>query len=235
MNLLDLLAILVFALSILFCMHRGFLVSAAKGISFFISWLLAYLFYPLFSALLRTPGIISAFSSYLEGANKLGTSMMEIASTPVAGISSQTINSFLDKSSILFPYNNLIKSNIASQAFANQGLTTMGQYCDRTMALVSINILAFVILFVIIRLICGFVVDIYDHSHSLPVLKQQDTLLAGVIGLLQGFLLCYCVFALTPIILSILDNAVMTDYVTQSTLGNFFYRFNFILSLIRGT
>ena len=140
----------------------------------------------------------------------------------------------MNNSSLVSPFGNLVKSNIASQAFASQGLTTVGDYFNYTVAYATLNIITFLILFFVFRIICGVIINATDATHKFPVLRHNDVLAGSLTGLLRGVFACYIVMALAPVALSILNVPVVTDYVLSAPLAGFFYKSNFILLLMRG-
>ena len=224
MNLLDLALIIVIVVSVLLGAYRGFVVSALKTASFFVSWILAYLLHPLLSWAMSGQGMMQTLINYTEGAAKLPyDTPLAMITTPITQVDAATLNDLVNNSSLVSPFGNLVKSNIASQAFASQGLTTVG-----------LNIITFLILFFVFRIICGVIINATDATHKFPVLRHNDVLAGSLTGLLRGVFACYIVMALAPVALSILNVPVVTDYVLSAPLAGFFYKSNFILLLMRG-
>lgn len=236
MNLLDLAIIAVIAISVLLGAYRGFVVTALKTVSFFVSWILAYVLHPLLSWAMSGQGMIQSLINYTEGAAKLPLDTpLEMVTTPITQVDPATLNDLVNNSSLVSPFGNLVKSNIASQALASHGLTTVGDYFNYTVAYATLNIIAFLILFFVFRIICGVIINATDATHKFPVLRHNDVLAASLTGLLRGVFACYIIMAVAPIALSILNVSVVTDYVLSSSLAGFFYKSNFILLLIGGT
>lgn len=236
MNLLDLALILVIVVSVMLGAYRGFVVSALKTASFFVSWILAYLLHPLLSWMLGGQGMMQTLINYTEGAAKLKfDTPLQMVTTPITQLDASTLNGLVNDSSLVSPFGNLVKSNMASQAFASQGLTTVGEYFNYTVANATLNILTFLLLFLVFRFICGVVINATDATHKFPVLRHNDVLAGALTGLLRGVFACYVIMALAPIVLSVLNVAMVTDYVVSAPLGGFFYKSNFILLLMRGT
>ena len=67
MNLLDLALIIVIVVSVLLGAYRGFVVSALKTASFFVSWILAYLLHPLLSWAMSGQGMMQTLINYTDG------------------------------------------------------------------------------------------------------------------------------------------------------------------------
>ena len=235
MNLLDLALIVVNAVSVLLGAYRGFVVSALKTASFFVSWILAYLLHPLLSWAMSGQGMMQTLINYTEGAAKLPyDTPLAMITTPITQVDAATLNNLVNNSSLVSPFGKLVKSNIASQAFASQGLTTVGDYFNYTVAYATLNIITFLILFLVFRIICGVIINATDATHKFPVLRHNDVLAGSLTGLLRGVFVCYIVMTLAPVALSILNVPVVTDYVLSAPLAGFFYKSNFILLLMRG-
>ena len=94
-----------------------------------------------------------------------------------------------------------------------------------------------------LRLIASFLIELYDHSFRLPVLKKNDSLFGGLFGLLQGVMIAYVVFSVMPVLSAVLDLSAITlpgssqnlmDSLNNSFLGGFFYRSNIIFNVLSG-
>ena len=233
MNLIDLAILLLFGFVIIFSMYRGFLNAALKAASTFVCWIVAAILHPLLAWILGGKGMISLLAGYTEGARKLLDN--GIATAPMAGMGDAALTELVDTSSLVTPYARLVNKNLLRQSFAKRGLTTVGEYFDTTVAECTLNILCFVLLFVTLRLICGLIINMIDHKRTFPVLVKYDTGYAAICGFIQGFLVCYVVFALTPMILSIFNVTAIVDYINSSFFGSFFYKTNVFLFLVGGT
>ncbi len=236
MNLLDLALIAVIIVSVILGAYRGFVVSALKTGSFFVSWIVAYLLHPLLSWVFSGQATINALINYTEGAAKLKIDTpLQMITTPVSQLDAATLNGLATDSSLVSPYSTLVKSNMASQALASKGLSTVGEYFNYTVAYATLNILTFLAIFFLVRLLCGVLVNVTDATQRFPVLRHNDVLAGALTGLLRGVFACYIIMAFAPIVLSVLNVPLVTNYVLSAPLAGFFYKSNFILLLMRGT
>ena len=97
-----------------------------------------------------------------------------------------------------------------------------------------INILAALLVFVLARLVIGFVVECVAHGRGgFPALTRLDGLVGAGVGLLHGVLLLFLLFLLVPIALTVLPR--LYEFLEESFFGEFFYRANVFLSMIPGT
>ena len=232
MNLIDLFVILVFVFCIVFAMYRGFLNSVMKAGASLVSMIAAFILHPVLSWILGGQGMIKPLINYTEGAKKLADASM--SSVPVSGMTHEALANLVDTSTLMTPFNRLVKGNLMGESFAGRGLTTVGQYFDHTVAEASLNILCFLILFLIIRITLGVLINIMDYQTPFPVLIRNDTLFAALSGFAQAFILCYVIFFITPVVLSVFNMTAIVDYFNGSFFGSFFYKTNLFFLLIGG-
>ncbi|MDL2220745.1 CvpA family protein, partial [Eubacteriales bacterium OttesenSCG-928-N14] len=177
-------------------------------------------------------GLLNSLTGYMEGMNKL--SQAAYITLPVEGLSATEISEIVSSSKLIMPFDKLTYNALINQSYASKGLTTVGEYFNAVSGAAALNIVAFILLFVLVRVILGVIINAADFKQSFPVLKHYDSLIGGIVGLLQGLLFCFVLFTLAPIVLSILNQQAITAYLDESLLGSFFYNSNFILVLIRG-
>lgn len=234
---LDILAVLIILVCIILGMYRGFVVSIFKLAAFFVSWVISFIFSPLIAGLFATENTLNLIISYTEGMLKLNVTSGNIitqAYTLVNTLDHEGIIRIVDSSDLVHPYTSLVKQNMLNQTLAGKGLVTVGEYFDHTVAYATLHIVCFLALFIIVRTIIGFIINIYDYKKPFPVLKHFDSAMGGLVGFFRGFFICYAVFAITPVVLTIISIDALTESVNSSSLASFFFNSNMILSVIRG-
>ena len=102
------------------------------------------------------------------------------------------------------------------------------------MVLVTINILVFLACYGVLRALTAFILGWRNYAKSLPRLKKVDIPAAIGTGLIRGVLCLFLLFMLCPIVLTVLPFDVVEELVDASVLASFFYRSNFLLSIIPG-
>lgn len=232
MNIVDIIIVAVIVLSIIFSAKKGFLISVLSLGSFVISWLLAYIFYPLVSKAFMSGKFFQTILNYTDGAQLV--SNFQTANTSIQNFSSGEIGQIVQTSNVPSPISNLVQSNIAGEVFAEQGLTTVGEYFGQTVGIVVMNILSFLLIYLVVQLIFLIVLNCVNFVRRLPVLKQADGFLGGCFGAARGILLVFVLFMLIPVVLVMLPYDAAYDLIDQSLFGNFFYQSNFLLTLISG-
>ena len=235
MGIVDILIVAFLAVYVVFGIYRGFLFSALSTISCFVAFIAAYLLHPLLSWALGGGRIMTMITNYTEGAAKLNLVAIDQVYLPVKNLDASAINDLVDKSTLVSPFDNLIKHNLLNQSLANKGLVTVGEYFNSTVANATLNILSMLLLFMVIRLVIGLFISATNTTRPFPVLKHYDGLLGGLIGLIRGAFVCYMIAALLPIVLTIIDSSTLTQAVMSLPLVRFFYTSNFVLLLTKGT
>ena len=228
MNLIDIAVIGVLALFILHGIYKGFLPTLLSIGAYILAWLAAIVLLPV-------------GSNSIRGSEKLFNTMLyyndvELARKSIDEISTDTLNAVFAKADLPYPMAKNIADNIARESFAENGITTLGDYFNQTIVIVFINILVFIAMFAIIRIILAFIINGVDYAWTLPKLRVADRAIAGGIGLIRGILAVFLLFMLLPIVLIVLQGkfAFLTDMVNDSMMAKFFYRTNFLLSMMPG-
>ena len=235
MNLIDIAVIGVLALFILHGIYKGFLPTLLSIGAYILAWLAAIVLLPVGSNSIRgSEKLFNTMLYYTEGSEYVND--VELARKSIDEISTDTLNAVFAKADLPYPMAKNIADNIARESFAENGITTLGDYFNQTIVIVFINILVFIAMFAIIRIILAFIINGVDYAWTLPKLRVADRAIAGGIGLIRGILAGFLLSMLLPIVLIVLQGkfAFLTDMVNDSMMAKFFYRTNFLLSMMPG-
>ena len=235
MNLIDIAVIGVLALFILHGIYKGFLPTLLSIGAYILAWLAAIVLLPVGSNSIRgSEKLFNTMLYYTEGSEYVHD--VELARKSIDEISTDTLNAVFAKADLPYPMAKNIADNIARESFAENGITTLGDYFNQTIVIVFINILVFIAMFAIIRIILAFIINGVDYAWTLPKLRVADRAIAGGIGLIRGILAVFLLFMLLPIGLIVIQGkfAFLTDMVNDSMMAKFFYRTNFLLSMMPG-
>ena len=235
MNLIDIAVIGVLALFILHGIYKGFLPTLLSIGAYILAWLAAIVLLPVGSNSIRgSEKLFNTMLYYTEGSEYVND--VELARKSIDEISTDTLNAVFAKADLPYPMAKNIADNIARESFAENGITTLGDYFNQTIVIVFINILVFIAMFAIIRIILAFIINGVDYAWTLPKLRVADRAIAGGRGLIRGILAVFLLFMLLPIVLIVLQGkfAFLTDMVNDSMMAKFFYRTNFLLSMMPG-
>jgi uncharacterized membrane protein required for colicin V production len=232
MNIVDLVILSIMSMSIVIGTYNGFLLSALHAASFFLSWVIAVIFYPILTKIILGlfPGFLNTITFYVDGSSQIPD-----VENRMAGIGSFTqdqVARLVDKINLPNPFGRVLASDVFQSA---DGLHTLGEYFDKTMAAVIINIISFILLFLLIKFAFTIAIGIGKAIRSLPVLKQFDSLAGAGFGLIRGFFMVYLFFALIPIIMALAPAGLIHKYLDGSVLSGFFYNTNIFTSFVRGS
>lgn len=233
MNLIDIAVLIILALYVAYGYYRGFLHSVISIGLYMVTWIFAMLFMPLLSGAIKgDETLYNMMLYYTEGSEYIND--VELAKTQVAGISTEQLNTIIEKAELPYPMGIHIKSNVATEAFADAGVSTLGDYFNQTMVSVVVNILTFIILFIAIRLLLAFVLNGVDYASSFPKLRHSDGIIGAGFGVIRGVLALFFIFSLTPIILTVLPFEFIKQMIEDSFFSPFFYNSNLFLSMMPG-
>ena len=227
---------MVFALFVLSGIYKGFLATLLAIASYILSWLLALIFLSAGAGAIKgNASLYNQMLYYTEGSEYVGD--VELAKTDISMISAAELSAILEDADLPYPMGKQIAKNMAKEAFAADGVRTLGDYFNQTIVCVFINIISFLCFFALFRALLAFLVNGVDYAWNLPQLRSGDKLLAGGLGLVRGILAVFLFFMLLPLALVILAGkfAFLTEMVDGSLFANFFYRSNFLLSMMPGT
>ena len=234
MNWVSVFLIILIGIGLLEGVYRGFLHSAINLGAFFLSLLSSYLIYPVVSTAVKTSKAVFGFLLYYtEGSEKVVS--FEDTHLMIDSLSPEKLNSIISSSALTQPFPTLIEQNVTSNAFAADGLTTIGEYYNMTIVCAVLNILSFLAVFALARIVYTFILGIVNYTVKFPELKQYDRITGAFFGASRGVLACFVIITAVPIIFLVVPVEQITDYFNNSALGTFFYQNNFFLHLINGT
>lgn len=230
MNLLDLAFIALLLLFFLHGVYRGFVSSALSIGAFILSVLLAFAFFrPVSNAVCAHEKLYTMMLYYTEGSEYIDD--VEYVRVGIDELSQEELTAIIDAADLPYPIAKDLRKNIAKEAF---GAVNLGEYFNETMVMVFINILSFLFVFAIARVLLTIVIYGADYAVTFPRLRRMDELMGGVFALVRGMMAMFLLCMLLPIVLTVLPFDFIREMIDDSILGSFFYRVNFLLALIPG-
>jgi len=231
-NFLDLGILLIFAFFLLAGWYRGFFCTLLSIGAYTLSCGIALILMPVASNLVKNNAKLYTMALYYAEGGELVRDV-ELSKTAISSLSSEQLSGIMESANLPLPMGSRISENIAREAFAKDGLTTLGEYFNQTIVNVFINILCVLLVFIVLRLLFAFVINLIDYARNgYPILSGADGILGASFGLIRGFLAMYILFLLAPVALIVLPK--VKDYLDASYFGAFFYNSNFLLRLISG-
>ena len=229
------LILVVLGLCVLAGYYRGVIYSAVSIGLTFLSFFLALLLIPVIAAPVQnSKTLYNSLLYYFEGYEFVSKTSVEMIHDPVSSIDDETLSEVLENADMPLPLGSAVTANIRREAYKDKGITTIGDYFNQTIVNVVLNILSLLFLFVIFRVLFGFILRMIDYGRrGLPTLKRFDPLFSCGIGFLHGVTMLYIFFLLAPIVLTIVPR--LGSILVDPPLAGFFYRMNPFMWLIPTT
>jgi Colicin V production protein. len=234
MGILGLAIIAIIGLFFLAGLYKGFIWNlAALGVSV-IALLAAYLLMGTVSkAFVKDKGLYNAMLSYTEGSEAIYD--VELVDRDIDSLSNDEIDEVIKRANLPFPLGERVRENIMNEEFKSSGITTLGEYFNESLVLSVINIISFILIYLILRVVLTFVVSWVDYSFKFPCLRILDGPVGGAIGIVRGFVDISVIFMLVPIVLTVLPFDGIADMIENSAIASFLHNSNIFLKLIPGT
>lgn len=233
MNIVDLVILGIIGLSLLVGLYRGFIASVASMGGCLVSLLLSFWLSPqLVSWIQSNPDLIRNLMSYTDASSRLGD--LNLSLTNVSQLTENGISEILSRVSLPAPLDTLLKTNLEQQVFAPSGLTQVGDYVSQTIVGAVLNVISFLVCFVVLLIAFHIVINLLKVIFKFPVLKQLNSLAGGAFGILRGVLFCYVAFALLPLIQTTVPIEGISEMVEASALAPIFNSGNLILAIMNG-
>jgi uncharacterized membrane protein required for colicin V production len=232
MNIVDFAILFIMAISMIIGAYNGFILSALHAASFFLSWIIAVIFYPMLTKILLNlfPNLLSTIAFYVDGSAKITN--VEDRMTNIGSFTKDQISRIVDRLALPNPFSRILTSDVFQ---STNGLKSLGEFFDSTMATIIINIISFLLLFLLVKLLFIIIISIGKAIRNLPVLKQFDSLVGMGFGLIRGFFIIYLFFALIPILMTLAPADIIHEYLDGSLLSDFFYSTNIFTNFVRGS
>ncbi len=219
--------LVILGLCILAGYYRGVIYSAVSIGLTILSFFLALALIPAVARPVReSETLYGGLLYYFEGYEYVNRTSVEMIHDSAASLDGETLDTVIKNADMPIPFGRAVKKNIRNQAYADSGITTLGDYFNQTIVDVVLNILSLLFLFVCIRILLGFILRMIDYGRKgLPALKQYDAIFSCGIGFLHGVVLLSVFFMIVPILLLVVP-ARFSNLITGTPLGGFFYRMN---------
>lgn len=231
----DLAILVIISLCVLAGYYRGTIYAALNVGVTILSLLLALLLIPVVSGAVKSSETLyKSMLYYFEGYEYVSTTSVEMVHAKASDVSAEEVALLIEHADMPTPMDNAVRSNIRRLAYANKGITTLGDYFNQTIVDVVINILSMLALFVVIRILTGWALRVFDVSlEGFPVMNRYDWLFSCGIGFLHGVLIVYVLFMLVPVVLTVVPR--LETFLQESLLGGFFYHVNPLLYFVPTT
>ena len=230
MNLVDYIVLGVIGLSVLWGFYRGFVQSVLSMGACLLSFVGSFFLYPHLAQLVQgDQSLVVNLMHYTDASSRIGD--LELALSNVTELGSR-MNNVLTNVNLPAPLGDILQFNLEHNVFAGQAVNTVADYVNQTIVNVSVNILSFLVCFVVLFVVLSILINMLRAVFRFPLLKQMDWLAGGVFGALRGVVLCYALFVLVPLVLTIVPFEGLDTLIKESTLAQIFNNGNLVLSIM---
>ena len=233
MNLIDWMVVGILALCVLFGLYRGFIQSVLNLGGCLLSFLGAFFLFPrMADSISANTEITRAISSYTDSTSLLGN--LDLSSQTVANLTGQATIQIIEQANLPTPIDTILAHNLNGQVFQPLGnlAVNVGDYVNQTILSVSINVLSFLCCFALCFFVLLIAINLLRAVFRYPVLKQFDALAGGVFGLLLGVALCFVLFTVSPILVSVIPIPGFRELLDGSSLAGAFQNGGLVISIM---
>lgn len=218
MNWIDIFCLVIIALSSLVGLFRGFILSFFGIITYIVAFLFTREYYALFAKYVAkmdfVEGIKSFFQEKLQG--------LSISGGTLDFSQLDALPKFLGR---IAKKSDVVTDPSTSIEVAKIRLT-------ESMTEATVNVISFILLFIISALILTIIVRLLNSVFSLPILKEFNKMVGLLFGVIRGVLIVMIIFALVPPIDTLFSNLDIIGAIYSSKLGVYFYEYNLVYMII---
>ena len=211
----DIIILIVIILAAILGRHRGLTVTLVNFFSLIIALLVALMLY-------------KPVGNFIKNQTPFGENIKEVIKNNLP-MNDQDLQ--VDENSSL-PEG--MKNYINEQAKnANEAKDEAIENVSTELSTEIIMIISFVSVFLIVRAALLIVKIVSKIVNKLPILKQLDHVGGAIVGVIQGIIIVYFVFAIISTISPVFDNTKVLDQINNSYIGKMMYNNNIIMNKIK--
>ena len=228
----DFVILLILAIALLAGYYRGVIYSAFSLALSVLSFSLALLLCTSLSgAFQKRQNLHDMMLYYFEGYEYINETSVELVHVSASQISDKELSVVIANADMPSPFDLAVRNNVKKLVYERRGIYSLGDYFNQTIVDTVLNILSLLVLFLIFRLLLGFLLRLIDFGAAgLPRLKRLDVPISCGIGLLHGIFLVFVLFMLVPLMLVVVPR--LSRFLEDSLLGEFFYKGNVLLRMV---
>ncbi len=231
----DYIVILIFAVSVIFGIYKGFISSAGSILVTICAWVGACMFTDDLALFFQQKtSILEEIVNYAQAGETVED--LALRKTDILSLTAEQIKAAIEGANLPEFFKPHIELNITNKVFEGAAVT-LGDYFDYTVGAAILNIACFIIILVSVALVVSILKAGLEAIVKLPALKYVDGLLGAGFGAIRGLFLVYVFFMLVPVVLLIIPESIVTEYIgeiSESPLASGFYENNILLDYIGG-
>ncbi len=231
MNVVDYVILGILGVSLLFGLYRGFVSSVLNTGGCLLSFGLSFVLYPRVVEWISGNADIQRWLlNFTDAASRVGD--LEVSVQNAGSLTAQTITDVVAKVNLPEPLSSLLRENLAQHVYGASA--SISSYVSQTILGAFMNILSFLVCFAVLYLLLSLAGGVLRAVFRFPVLKQLDALAGGVFGLLRGAVICFALFALLPLVQTVVQVEPVNELVQQSQLAAIFNNGALLKAILNG-
>ena len=231
MNVVDYVILGILGVSLLFGLYRGFVSSVLNTGGCLLSFGLSFVLYPRVVEWISGNADIQRWLlNFTDAASRVGD--LEVSVQNAGSLTAQTITDVVAKVNLPEPLSSLLRENLAQHVYGASA--SISSYVSQTILGAFMNILSFLVCFAVLYLLLSLAGGVLRAVFRFPVLKQLDALAGGVFGLLRGAVICFALFALLPMVQTVVQVEPVNELVQQSQLAAIFNNGALLKAILNG-
>ena len=231
MNVVDYVILGILGVSLLFGLCRGFVSSVLNTGGCLLSFGLSFVLYPRVVEWISGNADIQRWLlNFTDAASRVGD--LEVSVQNAGSLTAQTITDVVAKVNLPEPLSSLLRENLAQHVYGASA--SISSYVSQTILGAFMNILSFLVCFAVLYLLLSLAGGVLRAVFRFPVLKQLDALAGGVFGLLRGAVICFALFALLPLVQTVVQVEPVNELVQQSQLAAIFNNGALLKAILNG-
>lgn len=217
MNIIDIIILVVLAISVIYGLYRGFISGVLSVAALIGSAALAFMLSGELAAWLNgNQTLVDTLMYYTDAGSRINN--LDLSLLTVAQVSESALSQILESAKLPSAFQNAFVQNIA----VTDGSMSVSTLLSQTIVSVSLSILSFLICFLLAYIVLTFVIHLIQYVFELPVLRHLDALIGGVFGLARGVLLMFIFFTIVPIVMAIVPIEPLQALLDGSRLAPLF-------------
>ena len=205
---MDIAVVIIIVLSMIDGLRRGFIRTATDTFGWIIALVLAYIWYP-------------AVAFFIKSNTDIYTGVLDSVTLKMSISGNGTLDEFIKS---LPPSIGDVIRSLANNASAN---------LSETIADTLFNIICFVVVVFLIRLVLVIFASLISRSNRNNILGGLDRLAGLFAGILKGIIVIYFMLALSTAIIGISNGDFLKSSLEKSPLTKYMYEHNLIFVVIK--
>lgn len=230
MNLLTVIILIIFALCIVKGYRKGFIKSLASIFSLVLSIVIVNLATPYVTEFLKTQTPV--YKVILEKCEEMFPAEEQ---NPAAADRREKQDAIIDELALPGIIRDFLKENNTPEYYGKIMARSFSEYIQNCMAMLILNILSFIVTWVLVISFIGLIVMALDLVAKLPVLRGINQLLGLGLGFLQGLIIVWMIFLVITIFSQSDAGRELMRMILESPILCKLYDTNILLNFLQNT